>query len=233
MRDAARSLYLSKLNRDRSDVAETVQVYNKGLIDQYRKVQIKRNVQQGILERKEANMAKKRGPQITSAVSWDPELWEAVDCEDPYVKMWAEKYHKMLKKNVPSCHSDMVVVVKALNSALKDYKYRLKQEMKKDQEELEEMRMTEELRNLFLVHHREEAAAVRAPEAQLPAPQGEQPQATLARRPSPAPISCSPEGTDEDEIPMLVAEAMEDFAPDNMMNKNNLDVPLKQESEQE
>ena len=49
--------------------------------------------------------------------------------------------------------------------------------------------------------------------------------------PSPTPISSSPEGTDDDEIPMLVAEAMEDFAPDNMLNKGNLDIPLKQESE--
>ena len=32
---------------------------------------------------------------------------------------------------------------------------------------------------------------------------------------------------------MLVAEAMEEFAPDNMMNKGNLEVPLKQENEQE
>ena len=68
-------------------------------------------------------------------VSWDPELWEAVDCEDPYVKMWAEKYHKMLVKKVPSCHPDMMVATKALNSALKDYKYRLKQQVKRDQEE--------------------------------------------------------------------------------------------------
>ena len=158
-------------------------------------------------------------------------MWEAVDCEDPYVKMWAEKYHKMLVKKVPSCHPDMVVATKALNSALKDYKYRLKQKVKKDQGKLDEMRLTKELRDLYLVQQGDEAA--RAPEAQLSALQREQPEATFARPPSPTPISDTPEGTDEDEIPMLVAEAMEDFAPDNMMNKGNMDVPLKQESEQE
>ena len=93
------------------------------------------------------------------------------------------------------------------------------------------MRLTKELRNLYLVQQGDEAA--RAPEAQLSALQREQPEATLARPPSPIPISDTPEGTDDDEIPMLVVEAMEDFAPDNMMNKGNLEVPLKQESEQE
>ena len=80
------------MNKHRSDPAATVQIYNKGLIDLYKKVQTKKNLQQMSLERKEDQKAlKKRGPQITNAVSWDPELWEAVDCEDPYVKMWAVK----------------------------------------------------------------------------------------------------------------------------------------------
>ena len=120
------------MRKNPTDTAATVQIYNKGLIDLYKKEQIKKNLQQMHLERKEDQMSlKRKGPQITNAVSWDPELWEAVDCEDPYVKMWAEKYHKMLVKKVPSCHPDMVVATKALNSALKDYKYRLKQEVKK------------------------------------------------------------------------------------------------------
>ena len=137
----------------------------------------------------------------------------------------------MLVKKVPSCHPDMVVAVKALNSALKDYKYRLKQQVKKDQEKLDEARLTKELRDLYLVQQGDEVA--RAPEAQLSALQREQPEAILARPPSPNPSSCTPEATDDDEIPMLVAEAMEDFAPDNMLNNGNLDIPLKQESEQE
>ena len=188
MRDAARVLYLNKNN---SNPAATVQIYNKGLIELYKKEQTKKNLQQSVLDRKEAQMAKKMGPQISNAVSWDPELWDAVDCEDPYVKMWAVKYHKMLLKKVPSCHPDMVVVIKALNSALKDYKLRMKQEVKKEQEKLDEMRLTKELRDLYLVQQGDEAA--RAPEAQLPAPQGEQPEATFARPPSPTPISDTPE----------------------------------------
>ena len=193
LRDAARTIFL---NKHISDPAATVQIYNKGLIDLYKKVQTKKNLQQILLDKKEAQMAKKQGPQITNAVSWDPELWEAVDCEDPYVKMWAEKYHKMLMKKVPSCHPDMVVAVKALNCALKDYKYRLKQEVRKEKEQLDEIKLTKELRDLYLVQQGDEAA--RAPEAQLSAPQREQPEATLARPPSPTPISDTPEGTDDD-----------------------------------
>ena len=228
LRDAARTIFQKKHLDDPSAV---VQIYNKGLIDLYKKVQTKKNLQQTLLEKKEAQKTKKQGPLITNAVSWDPELWEAVDCEDPYVKMWAQNYHKMLLKKVPSCHPDMVVTIKALNSALKDYKLRMKQEVRKEQEKLDEMRLTKELRDLYLVQQGDEAA--RAPEAQLSALQREQPEATFARPPSPTPISDTPEGTDDDEIPMLVAEAMEDFAPDSMMNKGNLEVPLKQESEQE
>ena len=229
LQDAARVIFG---NKHIPDTATTVQLYNKALVDLYKKVQHQKNVKQMNLERKEdMKYLKRRGPQITSAVSWDPELWEAVDCEDPYVKMWAEKYHKLLVKNVPSCHRDMQVAAKALNGALKDYKYRIQQDLKQDQKKLDEVKLTKELRDLFLVQQGDEAA--RAPEAQLPAQQREQPEATFAKPYSPTPISGTPEGTDEDEIPMLVAEAMEDFAPDNMINKGNLDIPLKQESEQE
>ena len=60
----------------------------------------------------------------------------------------------------------------------------------------------------------------RAPEAQLSGLQREQPEATLARASyPPTPSSCTPEVTDDEEIPMLVAEAMEDFAPDNMIEQ--------------
>ena len=226
---AARTIFM---NKHIPDTATTVQLHNKALIDLYKKVQSKINVKQMNLERKEDLVSmKKKGPQITSAVSWDPELWDAVDCEDPYVKMWAGKYHKLLMKKVPSCHPDMQVAAKALHGALKDYKYRVQQEVKKDQKILDELRLTQELKNLYLVQQGDEAA--RAPEAQLSAQQRAQPEANLARPPSPNPISSTPECTDDDEVPMLVAEAMEDFAPDNMLNKGNLDIPLKQESEQE
>ena len=125
----------------------------------------------------------------------------------------------------------MVLVLRSLNSALKDYNRRLKEQVLRENAQLEEMKLSKELKDLYLVQQGERAAG--APEAQLPAQQREQPEATLARPASPTPISITPEGTDEDEIPLLVAEAMEDFAPDSMMNKNNLDVPIKQESEQE
>ena len=125
----------------------------------------------------------------------------------------------------------MELVLRALNRALKDYNGRLRKQVMRENIQLEELKLSKELRDLYLVQQGEQAAG--APEAQLPALQGEQPEATPARPPSPTPISGTPEGTDEEEIPLLVAEAMEDFTPDNMINKNNLDIPLKQESEQE
>ena len=125
----------------------------------------------------------------------------------------------------------MELVLRSLNRALKDYNERLRKQVMRENTQLEELKLSKELRDLYLVQQGEQAAGV--PEAQLPALQGEQPEATPARPPSPTPISGTPEGTDEEEIPLLVAEAMEDFAPDNMMNKNNLEVPIKQEGEQE
>ena len=62
--------------------------------------------------------------------------------------------------------------------------------MKKDQEKLDEARLTKELRDLYLVQQGDEVA--RAPEAQLSALQREQPEATLARPPSPTPSSEHP-----------------------------------------
>ena len=235
LRDAARVIYLNKNN---PDPVATVQIYNKELIDFYRKVQTKKNLQESQKERREAQINKEAtpgktriGPQIINAVPWDPELWEAVDCEDPHVKMWAEKYHQLLLKRIPKTHPDMELVLRALNRALKDYNGRLRKQVMSENIQLEELKLSKELRDLYLVQQGEQAAG--APEAQLPALQGEQPEATPARFPSPTPISGTPEGTDEEEIPLLVAEAMEDFAPDIMMNKNNLEVPIKQESEQE
>ena len=174
----------------------------------------------------------RKGPQITNAVSWDPELWEAVDCQYPFVKMWAVQYHQMLlNRKSPKQMMIWQLVLRALHGALRDYKMKLKQQVLEEKVKLDEMKLSKELKDLYLVQQGSEAAG--EPEALFPAPKGEQPEATLARPPSPTPISETPEGTDDDEIPMLVAEAMEEFAPDNMMNKNNLDVPIKQESEQE
>ena len=137
---AARTIFM---NKHIPDTSTTVQLYNKALIDLYKKEQNKINKQQKDLERKEDLVAlKKKGPQITSAVSWDPELWDAIDCEDPYVKMWAERYHKLLVKGVPSCHREMQVAAKALHGALKDYKYNLQQQVEKERKTLEEMRLT-------------------------------------------------------------------------------------------
>ena len=227
---AARTIFM---NKHIPDTATTVQLYNKALIDLYKKEQNQDQCASRCIwkEKKTWWSMKKKGPQVTSAVSWDEELWDAVDCEDPYVKMWAGKYHRLLVKKVPSCHPDMQVATKALHGALKDYKYRVQQEVKRDQKILDELRLTQELKNLYLVQQGDEAA--RAPEAQLSAQQRAQPEANLARPPSPNPISSTPECTDDEEVPMLVADAMEDFAPDNMLNKGNLDIPLKQESEQE
>ena len=171
LRDAARILYLRS---DNPDPAATVQIYNKGLIELYKKVQTKKNLQQSLKERKEIQVNKKatpgktkRGPQITNAVSWDPELWEAVDCEDPHVKRWAIHYHQLLLKGIPKKHPEMVLVLRSLNSALKDYNRRLKEQVMRENAQLEEMKLSKELKDLYLVQQGERAAG--APEAQLPA----------------------------------------------------------------
>ena len=63
-------------------------------------------------------------------------------------------------------------------------------------------------------------------------PQGnlwEQPEATPAQPTYPM-VHIPEDNTDED-VPALVACAMEDFAPDEKLNKDNLDAPIKTESD--
>ena len=56
--------------------------------------------------------------------------------------------------------------------------------------QLKEMKLSKELKELYLVQQGEKTAG--APEAQLPAQQGEQPEATLARPASPTPHQYHP-----------------------------------------
>ena len=86
------------------------------------------------------------------------------------MKMWAIKYHQMLLRKVPKSHPDMGIVLRALHGALKDYKMKLKQQVMEEKAQLEEMKLSKELRDLYLVQQGIEAAG--APEAQLPAQQG-------------------------------------------------------------
>ena len=57
----------------------------------------------------------------------------------------------------------------------------------------------------------------------------EQPEATPDQPAYPI-VHILEDNTDED-VPALVAYAMEDFAPDEKFNKDNLDVPIKTESD--
>ena len=68
LRDAARVLYL---RGDNPDPAATVQIYNKGLIELYKKVQTKKNLQQSLKERKEIQVKKKTTPGKTTERSPD------------------------------------------------------------------------------------------------------------------------------------------------------------------
>ena len=57
----------------------------------------------------------------------------------------------------------------------------------------------------------------------------EQPEATPAQ---PAhPIVHIPKGDLDEDVPALVACAIEDFAPEEKLNKDNLDAPIKTESD--
>ena len=79
------------------------------------------------------------------------------------------------------------------------------------------------------VVYQKRKAEVGHPEAQ---PQGnlrEQPEATPAK--SASPIMITPKEDTDEEVPALIASAMEDFAPDEELNKDNLDAPIKGESD--
>ena len=48
---------------------------------------------------------------------------------------------------------------------------------------------------------------------------------------APHPIVHIPKDCTDEDVPALVACAMEDFAPDEKFNKDNLDAPIKTESD--
>ena len=87
------------------------------------------------------------------------------------------------------------------------------------------------IQDLTLIPDRDSAkeAEMGQPEVK---PQGdlrEQPEATLSQPAFPH-VGTPGDNTDE-EVTALIDSAMEDFAPDEQLNKNNLDAPIKSESD--
>ena len=91
--------------------------------------------------------------------------------------------------------------------------------------------LSEKIKDLTLIQDQAPAreAEMGQPEVK---PQGdlwEQPEATPAQ--PTYPIVHIPEDNTNEDVPALVACAMEDFAPDKKFNKENLDAPIKTESD--
>ena len=69
------------------------------------------------------------------------------------------------------------------------------------------------------------------PQAQPQETPREQPEATPAQPPTPIVIIPTPGEPTDEEIPALVPSAVDDFVPDDKLNKGNLDAPIKTESD--
>ena len=126
------------------------------------------------------------------------------------------QYLELLHKGVSPQDEQFRFVSESLTKAIAMHNEELRKKTmetnKQLTEQLKDLQLNQEMFDLYIV--RKELAE--QSQAQLPDQVGQQPQAAPARPPSPTPITVTPEGTDEEEIPMLMAEAMGDFATDNI-----------------
>ena len=162
------------------------------------------------------------------------DLFQALDSDDPHLKVCANDYYSVLIAGTSMRDPKFNLVCRKFQVALENHNAKLRAQ-------LEELLATKgQGQSLMKQLHDSEDNQV--PD-QVPAgeadqgqpevkPQGnlwEQPEATP---PQPAyPTVHIPEDFTDEDVPALVGCTMEDFAPEEKFNIDNLDTPIKSESD--
>ena len=222
--EAAKAFY-----RSREDYLETIRLLELGVLD----------VSMTNLDGKKGS----KDPKIIGTMTIADDLFQALDSDDPHLKVCANDYYPVLIAGTSLRDPLFNLVCRKFQVALENHNAKLRAQLeelqaKKGQgqslmhdSEDNQVSLSSKIKDLTLVH--DQVPAGEADEGQPEVkPQGnlwEQPEATP---PQPAyPIVHIPEdGTDED-VPALVGYTMEDFAPEEKFNINNLDAPIKSESD--
>ena len=225
--EAAKTFY-----RSREDYLETIRLLELGVLD----------VSMTNLDRKK----KRQQPEIIGTMTIADDLFNALDSDDPHLKACANDYYSVLIAGTSLRDPRFNVVCRKFKVAMENHNAKLRAQLEElqaakgqDKSLMKQLHDSEEnqaslsskIKDLTLVP--DQVPAGEADEGQPEVkPQGnlwEQPEATPIQ---PAyPTVHIPEDYTEEDVPALVGCTMEDFAPEEKFNIDNLDAPIKSESD--
>ena len=205
-------------------------------------------VKLGVLDIKKTTLDQPQEPdfKIIGTMTIDDDLFQVLDCDDPHLKACATAYYEVLSEGISLSDPRLNKVCKRFRDALENYNAKLRAQLELLQKDMShghsllhklhgcedvQTSLSSKIQDLTLIPDQDPSkeADVGQPEVK---PQGdlrEQPEATPDQ---PAfPLLSIPGDTTDEEIPALIASGMEDFASDEQINKDNLDAPIKSESD--
>ena len=222
--EAAKAFY-----RSREDYLETIRLLELGVLD----------VSMTNLDGKKRS----KEPKIIGTMTIADDLFQALDSDDPHLKVCANDYYSVLIAGTSLRDPKFNLVCRKFqenhNAKLRAQLEKLKvtkgqgQSLKKQLHDSEDNQasLSSKIKDLTLVHGQVPAGEADEGQPEVK-PQGnlwEQPEATP---PQPAyPIVNIPEDCTDEDVPALVGYTMEDFAPEEKFNIDNLDIPIKSKSD--
>ena len=229
--EAAKTFYQSK-----EDYLETIRLLELGVI----------NASMTNLDRNKGRKGKKE-PKIIGTMTIADDLFNALDSDDPNLKACANDYYSVLISGTSLRDPKFNIVCKKFKAAMENHNAKLRAQIEglqtlkgqpglsliqqlHDNEDMQ-ANLSEKIRDLTLIQDQTPAREAKMGQPEVK-PQGdlwEQPEATPAQ--PTYPIVHIPEDNTDEDVPAIVACAMEDFASDEKLNKDNLDAPIKTESD--
>ena len=225
--EAAKAFY-----RSREDYLETIRLLELGVLD----------VSMTNLDRKKRSQE----PKIIGTMTIADDLFQALDSDDPHLKVCANDYYSVLIAGTSLRDPKFNLVCRKFQVALENHNAKLRAQLEELQatkgqgqslmkqlhdSEDNQASLSSKIKDLTLVP--DQVPAGEADEGQPEVkPQGnlwEQPEATPTQPAYPT-VHIPEDYTDED-VPALVGYKMEDFAPEEKFNIDNLDAPIKSESD--
>ena len=225
--EAAKAFY-----RSREDYLETIRLLELGVLD----------VSMTNLDGKKRS----KEPKIIGTMTIADDLFNALDSDDPHLKACANDYYSVLIAGTSLRDPKFNLVCRKFKVALENHNAKLRAQLEELQatkgqgqslmkqlhdSEDNQANLNSKIKDLTLIP--DQVPAGEADEGQPEVkPQGylwEQPEATPPQPAYPT-VHIPEDGTDED-VPALVGYTMEDFAPEEKFNINNLDAPIKSESD--
>ena len=232
---AAESFYQA-----RRDVLETIKLLELGVI----------NINMTDFDRtpgRKSRKEPKREPKIIGTMTIADDLFNALDSDDPNLKACANDYYSLLVAGTSLRDPRLNTVCKKFKAAMENHNAQLRRQVESlqtlkgepalsliqqlhDNEDMQ-ANLSRKIKDLTLI---QDQAPTREAEMGQPEvkPQGnlwEQPEA-IPDQPI-HPVVHIPEGDLDESVPALVGCVLDDFAPDEKLNKENLDAPIKTESD--